>query len=116
MAEEVVAEYAAHGQKQDGHEHISHAAGADVQHDYEEREEEKRAAQVTLEHHDQKGHAPHEQHRREHDEQHRREHARARQVERACLNGGRREHLAVLCKVGCEEQNDEDLRELAGLE
>ena len=108
VAEEVVAEHAAHGQKQDGHEHVSHAAGADVQHDHEEREEEKGAAQVTLEHHDQKGHAPHEHHGSEH--------ARSRQVERACLDGGRREHLAVLCEVGREEQHDEDLCELAGLE
>ncbi len=107
VAKEVVAKDAAHSQQEERKHDVAHAAGADIDHDDKEREEEQGAAQVALEDHQQQADAPHDKQRQAH--------AKTRDLKRAKAAHRDRERLAVGGQVEGQEQDDQDLGELARL-
>ena len=108
VAEEVVAEHEAYGEQAERDDHVAHAAGGHEEHDDEEDEEEQGAAQVSLEDHEQEADAPHDEHGEEH--------AEPRKPEGPEPHGRDGERLSVAREVEREEEDDENLCELAGLE
>ena len=108
VREEVVAEEEANDEKANGNEHVAPPTGGNVEHDHEVHEEEKRAAQVALEDDDEQADAPHD----EEGEQH----AEARNAERPHAVRGDGERLSVGGKVEGQEENNENLGQLARLE
>ena len=108
MTEEVVAEDEPYGEQAKRDDHIAHATSCNEEHDHEEDEEEQGTAQVTLEDHEQQADAPHDEQREQH--------AKARQAEGSEVDGRGRERLSVAREVEREEEDDEYLGELTGLE
>ena len=108
VAEEEVRDGRAGTEQREPDDHVGRAPGRRVEHHEEDREEQQRGAEVALEDEHDERDDPHEQQRAE----------RARLGQAHAEDAARRdrEHLAVLGEVGGEEEHDEDLGELAGLE
>ena len=108
VAERRVSGKGAHGDQAQAHHQVELLTRCNVKHEQEHEEEHHGAAQVLLEHHDDHGHAPHEQKRQQRSD--------VGQVERAHADGEHGQQLAVLGQIACHEQHDDDLGDLAGLE
>jgi hypothetical protein len=96
------------GAQQHAEDDPAGALGGHVQHDHEEAEEEQRGAQVGLEDQDQQADGP--------DDEDRAQVAAAGQVEPHEAAAGQREGVPLDHQVAGEEDGDDDLRELTGLE
>ena len=104
MAERRVSGKGAHGDQAQAHYQVELLTRCNVKHEQEHEEEHHGAAQVLLEHHDDHGHAPHEQERQQRSD--------VWQVERAHSHGEHGQQLAVLGQIACHEQHDDDLGDL----
>ena len=98
----------AHADKAQAHHQVELLSRGNVEHEQEHEEEHHGAAQVLLEHHDDHGHAPHEQKRQQR--------SNVGQVERAHADGEHGQQLAVLGQIACHEQHDDDFGNLTWLE
>ena len=108
MVEQQVADITTQKQQGKRYKDIAHAPRDHVEHDHKEREEQKGRAKVALEDDDEQRQAPHDEHGNEH--------AWLRDGKRSQADGRGGEHLAVLCEVESQEEDDEDLGNLARLE
>ena len=108
MAHDLVHAECTDGEQRKADDHVGHAARGHVEHDQEDGVEQKRAAQVAFERDDEQTDAPHDEQRVEQ--------AQARELDAEHGAVGDGQQLAVLGQVAGEEQDDEDLGELTGLE
>ena len=108
VGQEVIGSYGSDRQQKKADDHVGDTAGCGIEHHQEDGVEQQRRAQVAFENNDQKADAPHQEERGEQ--------AQARNLEAHDRVAGNREQLAVLGEVASQEQDDEDLGELAGLD
>ena len=108
MAKCCIQDDAAKGRQAEPHDEEHLLAACNVEHGEEEHEAHKRAAEVFFEHSDGERDAPHDEQRSER--------CSIRQVEAAYAHGKHRKHLAILCEVGRQEDDDAYLGDFARLE
>ena len=104
----MVAEEEANDEKAYGDKHVAPSARGHIEHDHEVHEEEQGAAQVALKDNDEEADTPHDEEGKQH--------AEARDAEGSHTMCGNGEGLAVGGKVEGQEEDDENLCELARLE
>ena len=108
MRELAVREHRTEGEQEPADRQVRRPFGGDPEERHEQREEQQRAAEVLL--------ADHHDERRRPREQHRAEVLGIRERNRSDASAADGEELALLHEVGREEEGEEDLGELAGLE
>ena len=108
MCHDLVHAKSTDAKQHDADDYIRYASGRYIEHDEEERVEEKRRAEVAFEGDDGEAYAPYDEQRGEQ--------AQARNLEAHDVVVGDGEQLSVLGEVARKEQHDADLGELAGLD
>ena len=108
VAHHAVKGHGRNGRKPNGHHQVELLPRGHIQHDDEHGKQHQGEAEVFLQHDDDEGERPHDDEGQKGGE--------ARQPQRPHLPREHREHLAVGGQVGGDEEHDENLRQLAGLE
>ena len=108
MRQELVGAHGSNGQQRKADDDVRKASRGNIEHQQKDGVEQDGRAQVAFEDNDEQAHAPHGKQRQQQ--------AEARNLEAKDLAVGDGEQLAVLGQIACQEQDDEDLGELAGLD
>ena len=107
MAEQEVHEHEAHGNHQKADNDVGVLSGGHVEHCDEHEEQDQSRAQVLFEYDNQQGHGPHD------DDGNQRTHVGYTEGPQLVIEDGK--HLAVLCQVCCQEDDDTDFCKLTRL-
>ena len=107
MRQELVGAHGTYGQEREADDDVREASRGNVEHQQEDGVEQHGRAQIAFEDDDEQAYAP--------DCEQRQQQAQARDLEAQDLAVGDGEQLAVLGQIACQEQDDKDLGELAGL-
>ena len=108
MRQELVGAHGSNGQQRKADDDVRKASRGNIEHQQKDGVEQDGRAQVAFEDNDEQAHAPHGKQRQQQ--------AEARNLEAQDLAVGDGKQLAVLGQIACQEQDDEDLGELAGLD